>query len=160
MSHRVKIGIYASMTVGCMLLIFLMSAKDGGASMRLSDGMAQTFIGRVLSRMPSITGEGIGSDIRKYGHVAEFFLLGITSALFFGEIIVSESVGLMRSFLAALISALFCFAYACSDEFHQTFIAGRCGRFSDVGFDSAGYLAGILLILLFSIYKNRKPKSE
>ena len=34
-------------------------------------------------------------------------------------------------------SWLFCLAYAASDEWHQTFVAGRAGRLSDVALDAA-----------------------
>ena len=34
--------------------------------------------------------------------------------------------------------------YAVTDEFHQLFVPGRSGQFSDVVLDSAGALAGLL----------------
>ena len=37
-----------------------------------------------------------------------------------------------------LIAACISFAYACSDEFHQTFVGGRTGSPIDVGIDSVG----------------------
>ncbi len=37
-------------------------------------------------------------------------------------------------------SFAFCLFYACSDEFHQTFIPGRFGTLWDVGIDSVGML--------------------
>ena len=154
--HRIKICIYALMTAGVMLLIFLMSDEDAVSSTELSDGLVQTFIGRALAWMPSITGEGIGYDIRKYGHIAEYFLLGVSSTLLFGEIITFQRFDWARLFLSALSGALFCFAYACSDEYHQTFVEGRSGKFSDVGYDSIGYLTGTVLIFLFLILKKRK----
>lgn len=38
--------------------------------------------------------------------------------------------------------------YAASDEFHQLFVPGRSGRLTDVLIDSAGLLAGILVVCL------------
>jgi VanZ family protein len=38
------------------------------------------------------------------------------------------------------------FAYACSDEFHQTFVAGRHGTPVDVLIDAAGIATALLLI--------------
>ncbi|MBR5116337.1 MAG: VanZ family protein, partial [Lachnospiraceae bacterium] len=38
--------------------------------------------------------------------------------------------------------------YAASDEFHQSFVPGRSCMLGDVGIDSLGALAGILLCLL------------
>ena len=39
------------------------------------------------------------------------------------------------------------FVYACLDELHQSFIAGRDGKFADVGVDAIGFLTIALLIL-------------
>ncbi len=40
------------------------------------------------------------------------------------------------------------FAYACSDEWHQTFVEGRSGQVSDVGFDMLGATLAAAVILL------------
>ena len=40
-----------------------------------------------------------------------------------------------------------CFLYACSDEFHQLFIPGRSGQFSDVCIDLCGTCIGLVLFL-------------
>ena len=42
----------------------------------------------------------------------------------------------------------FCFLYACSDEYHQTFVPGRAGAMIDVAVDMAGVLFGLALVLL------------
>lgn len=47
---------------------------------------------------------------------------------------------IMQAVLPALIAIL----YACSDEWHQTFIPGRGGTIRDVGFDSLGVLIAFL----------------
>lgn len=41
-----------------------------------------------------------------------------------------------------VLSILICFLYACSDEYHQTFVEGRTGQFSDVVIDTIGGLLG------------------
>ena len=38
--------------------------------------------------------------------------------------------------------------YAAADEFHQLFVPGRSGQVSDVMLDSAGALAGLLILAL------------
>jgi VanZ family protein len=55
-----------------------------------------------------------------------------------------------------LISMSICFIFACIDEYHQTFIPGRTGQFSDVLIDMIGVIFGCLL---FNIYK-RSIKRE
>ena len=57
------------------------------------------------------------------------------------------------------IATVICALYASSDEFHQSFIANRDGRFGDVLIDSIGVMIGItitMLILLIIRMKNDK----
>jgi VanZ family protein len=48
---------------------------------------------------------------------------------------------------AVLIAVCIAFAYACSDEFHQTFVSGRTGTPVDVAIDSLGIGLAAWLIL-------------
>ena len=45
-----------------------------------------------------------------------------------------------------LIAVCVAFAYACTDEFHQTFVSGRTGTPVDVAIDSIGMAIAALLI--------------
>ena len=45
-----------------------------------------------------------------------------------------------------LIAVCIAFAYACTDEFHQTFVHGRTGTPVDVGIDSIGIAIAALLV--------------
>lgn len=151
MRNKKKIIVYGILMLLIMFFIYYMSAKDATESTTISNGFADTFIGKVLSVFPSITGEGIFYDIRKYGHISEYALLGVFSTLFFLE---------LKIWLPYVESIALCFLYACSDEFHQLFVPGRSGKFSDVGFDSIGYMIGIIIIYLFVRHKNSIIKSE
>ena len=55
----------------------------------------------------------------------------------------------------AIMSLVFSVVYASSDEFHQTFVAGRDGNIIDVLIDSSGALVGIIIssIIYFLIVK-------
>ena len=44
-----------------------------------------------------------------------------------------------------LLAFIFCFLYAVSDEWHQTFVPFREGVWTDVGFDSVGAFLGLKL---------------
>ena len=58
------------------------------------------------------------------------------------------------------ISIPIAYLYALSDEFHQTFIAGRTGRFRDTLIDLLGILIGFLIFsLLKKIKMPKKIKS-
>ncbi|SKB00724.1 VanZ like family protein [Caloramator quimbayensis] len=68
--------------------------------------------------------------IRKTAHFTEYFILCylIFNALY---------IDLSRK-KSLFLSLLFTFLYACSDEFHQMFIAGRGPSFKDVMIDTFG----------------------
>ena len=50
-----------------------------------------------------------------------------------------------------IISIVVCFVYACTDEFHQLFVDGRAGLFSDVIIDTIG--ATISFIIVDAIHR-------
>ena len=47
-----------------------------------------------------------------------------------------------------IASFVLTFGYACTDEFHQLFVPGRAGRFTDVLIDSSGALVLSLIVVL------------
>jgi VanZ family protein len=89
---------------------------------------------------------------RKSGHVFEYTIL--TSLLL---IILHYTKLDLR--IRILVSFICAFLFACTDEYHQTFIAGRTGHFMDVyTFDSAGMILGIMIYLVIHTVKNRTRK--
>jgi VanZ family protein len=111
----------------------------------MSKWLVQTAFGRMLVRLlPRITDRGAEIDLRKYAHMAEYAMLAVPSALFFRELLLQRRVPLR----ALGCSLVFCFLYACSDEYHQTFIPGRAGAMIDVAVDMAGVAFGLVLVLL------------
>jgi VanZ family protein len=83
----------------------------------------------------------IENVVRKGAHMTEYAILAILIYLWTGQ---WELTVFRKSCIAVLASAL----YACSDEVHQLFVAGRAGRFTDVMIDSAGALLGLALFLV------------
>lgn len=79
--------------------------------------------------------------IRKIAHITEYFVLYLFTFYALSKTSMTSNKKLIYSFL-------FCLFYACTDEFHQTFIPGRVGTLSDVGVDSVGMGLGILLGML------------
>jgi VanZ family protein len=73
---------------------------------------------------------------RKLGHVTGYALL---TALWWWALRGVVRRPLVVAFLIAL-------AYACTDEFHQTFVRGRTGTPVDVGVDAIGMAVAALLI--------------
>lgn len=137
------------LTAATMLLIFLMSAQDGTESGNLSDWLLNSSFGQTIIKiLPRLTEGGAGNDLRKYAHMAEYALLAFFSVHFFLELLL-ESVPAY----ALLCSFIFSFLYACSDEYHQTFVPGRAGQFSDVLIDMAGVVFSLTVVTLFCILR-------
>ncbi len=74
---------------------------------------------------------------RKPAHIAEYALL---SALIYRAL--SKTTKIKKLFIYTFIFTLL---YAISDEIHQHFVINRTGKITDVLFDTAGTLLGILI---------------
>lgn len=93
--------------------------------------------------------------IRKCAHMTEYAILAL---LVFGTL---GSYGMKIQRMRYWIAVGYVFGYASTDEFHQTFVAGRSGRFSDVCIDTAGAtIAMILLWLIISGVQKHKAKKQ
>jgi VanZ family protein len=77
--------------------------------------------------------------MRKLAHMTEYAIL--TAALFR-----ALRIHTARKALALLIAALMAILYGFSDEWHQTFVAGRQPSLRDVGLDTLG-IAGVSIWL-------------
>lgn len=128
-----------------MYLIFHMSAQDGTASAELSYKvscklvtLADTLLHKGLNPVQLAQhADRIHFYVRKLGHVSEYFALAASVSL---PLYVYRLRGLKLMFTAGI----FCILFACLDEYHQSFIAGRGPSFKDVGIDSIGILLGII----------------
>ena len=79
--------------------------------------------------------------VRKGAHVTEYIILCIS---FLTAFWVSGIRGKGRNIASFVLT----FGYACTDEFHQLFVLGRAGRFTDVLIDSSGALVLSLIVVL------------
>ena len=107
----------------------------------------------LFSNQPGVESTKLASNlcVRKLGHFSEYAILGFFACAYFSNIfrIGKEKIQFKTTFFT---SFLFCFSYAVSDEFHQTFVIGRDGNLIDVLLDSEGVLFGIIIsIILFSV---------
>ena len=144
-NHRLRLLLFGVLLVLVMLLIFYMSSKNGTDSHEMSNVLSTSFFGRILTRiLPMLTDNEITS-LRKYAHIFEFFCLGMSSFLFFYELFWVRRHRLLR---AALAASCWSFLYACTDEWHQTFVPERAGQVRDLGFDAAGFLPGVAVLCL------------
>lgn len=76
--------------------------------------------------------------IRKTAHFTEYFLLAVSVAF-------PLYVYGVRGIWLVLFAGAFCVGYACLDEYHQSFVAGRSPGKKDVLIDSLGIFCGIIL---------------
>lgn len=97
----------------------------------------------------------LNAPLRKVMHATVYFVLSIMIMLF-----INVMQKRKRYFMALLISTLICFIFACTDEFHQTFVGGRTGQFKDVIIDTSGALAGSLLYGTYFIAYKIGAKSK
>ncbi len=141
-----------------MLVIFNLSGQVGQASGRLSLQVTE----KIVDVIEVVRG-GDEEDayrltvklhpyVRKLAHMTEY---GILYTL------------LMLSFLASMVttrsmsfSILMSFLYACTDEFHQTFVSSRAGQFTDVCIDMTGVLAAVAVTLFIYSFWQERNRAE
>jgi len=78
--------------------------------------------------------------IRKTAHFSEYVILFL---LWYRSFRNTSQIAKKRMIIYSLLLAIL---YAFSDEFHQTFVSGRTGRWFDVGVDASGAVFGSLMV--------------
>lgn len=144
--------IFLALAILWMGTIFYMSNQPANISTVQSDGVINILSGvPVLGDvMDVLISNGTASFVvRKSAHMLSY---GLLSVLLFMSIYDNyKSIN-----KASIISLIITFLYACSDEFHQTFITGRSGEFRDVLVDSTGAIIFLLIIILITKFINKK----
>lgn len=135
--------------ISWMILIFWFSNQGGNISSEMSDGV----VSKIIFAVEKIGNISLNYEffvflVRKLAHFSLYFVLGILWMLLLKE----YRISLSKEFVYAI---LFCFLYACSDEFHQLFVPGRSGNLIDATIDLFGSLCSIFLISLFRRSKNK-----
>ena len=130
-----------------MYMIFSFSSQDGVTSSQLSY--------KVSYKIIETGGEILGADfepweidslatrfhgvVRKIAHMTEYFALAVAVAF-------PLYVYGLRGILLMLVAGMFCVAFACGDEYHQSYVEGRGPSTRDVLIDSFGVFWGIVLV--------------
>ena len=95
--------------------------------------------------------ENINYIFRKFAHAGVYFVLSILVLNLFLQIKNKLDIKFI------MLSIACCFAYACTDEFHQLYVVGRTGQFMDVAIDTAGAIAGtIFFYILYKLINKQK----
>ncbi len=143
-----------------MVIIFCFSSTPATTSGESSLMISQT----LLNAYEHITDLSYGESarqqvlleldhiVRKTAHFIEYAFLAAAWVLHF----MVRGKGFR---IGAGLSIFITSAYAATDEFHQTFVAGRSGQISDVLLDSCGAVTGALFFLsLIVIIKKLRNK--
>lgn len=151
-----KFLLYGAMSIACMYMIYWFSAQAGPESSELSKKVAKVIAGIIYVGFDSLGQaeklevlSGISFNVRKVAHFSEYALLGACLTATFWQFVQLFSGDKAKVLVASVLAFLCSVAYACSDEYHQLFVADRSGEIKDVFIDSSGALVGILFIAFF-----------
>ena len=136
------------------------SNESNGKSMKTIDKAVESTLGvtnktGITNKHPSNNKmkkfiEKINKPLRKVAHASEYCVFAVILIIALKN---SRVSGKKIYFIATII----CFLYACTDEYHQTFVNGRTGQFTDTLIDTAGGAIGcILVIIINKFFKKRK----
>lgn len=165
MKKRINIRqiIFIILSVACMVIIFMFSADNADDSSEKSGRIVEAVVKIFVSDYDEMTPEQqeeilgrISFAVRKTAHFTIYMALGFCVSGVFSKVkLISVNTP---------ITLIFCFLYACSDEFHQSFSPGRAPQFRDVMIDTAGALTGILTFVIlyktFLIIARRKGNTK
>ena len=148
-----KIILLLGLAIGWMFCIYKLSGMNSSNSNGKSTGLIGVFIEDTLditneygitnshpsdSKIAKVS-QLINPPMRKVMHASVYFVLA------FFIMILLNIIFEHRDFLIVLTLAfLICVGFAVSDEYHQTFVAGRTGQAIDVIIDSAGATFGLV----------------
>lgn len=90
----------------------------------------------------------MGANIRRVAHTVEFFFVGLFA---------SAAVACLGEYLPCarfryVLALLFCAVCSVGDQVHKIFVPGRHFDVIDLGFDAAGYVTAMLLVLLVAAW--------
>lgn len=141
--QKIKVWTLALLLGATLLFIFGNSLLDADASTEQSDSAYDLF-SWLFSRLTLLFP---GFSIRKLAHFTEFALLG-------GELFLLG--GFFRAPYMPLGALPLSFLVACTDEFLiQRRVPGRSGEWRDVLIDTAGAIAGMILVFLWILIKEK-----
>lgn len=90
----------------------------------------------------------VGANVRRVAHTVEFFFVG----LFASVVVVCFSRRPWSVCSRCVPVLLFCAACSVGDQVHKIFVPGRHFDMIDLGFDAAGYVTAMLLVLLVAAW--------
>lgn len=152
MDTKYKKVVYWIILIAWMIFIFYMSNQPAD----VSNGQSDFVLNLVETLGISISNNYVDiaiTIIRKGAHFTEYLIL---SLLYFN---------VLRMYInknkALIYSIGLSFIYAGTDEFHQLFVEGRAGRFTDVLIDTSGAATGSIIVLIIkNLITYKKAKNQ
>lgn len=144
-----KSKIFLILTILWMGVIFFFSSKPAEESTDMSMSVGRFFAHIFVPGYDDWPieeqyefAEKIDHPVRKTAHATEYAILGF---LIYGILWSSKKIekNKMKILCAIMIGGF----YAMTDEFHQIFVEGRAGLFTDVLIDTAGVILGVFIML-------------
>lgn len=157
------------MAIGWMIAIYKLSSMNSNNSNGKSTDIISIFIEDTLdiTNNYGITSSHpdeqkiekasqlINAPMRKVIHATVYFVLA-----FFIITLINIIFDHKKYFLSVCIVLALCILFATTDEYHQTFVAGRTGQLMDIIIDSAGAIAGILFYSTYHfVYRSGYKKA-
>lgn len=93
----------------------------------------------------------MGANIRRVAHTVEFFFVGLFASLV--AVCLDKRVSPTRLRCVSVLA--FCAVCSVGDQVHKIFVPGRHFDIIDLGFDAAGYVTAMLLVLLVAALARR-----
>ena len=125
-----------------MLIIFLFSNQPHSGT--ITHNMIKTYV----SSNDLVT--TLNFIIRKSAHVMEYLILFLLTHSLLKEYHTNSKK-------IIVLSLIFCFLYACSDEYHQSLVPGRTSQFKDVIIDIT---TPTLITSIYLLSKNTKTSKK
>ena len=151
--------------------IWILTEQNVEQTSSLSESTARAVEGRVADVQPETAGETqagdaagdagstatvahpdpltpvrlwMGANIRRVAHTVEFFFVGLFASA--TAACLGECLPCAR--FRYVLALLFCAVCSVGDQVHKIFVPGRHFDMIDLGFDAAGYVTAMLLVLL------------
>ena len=146
------------LTVAWMCIIFGFSANNAEESTVQSNTVTEMLIKLFNPDFENMDEceqqkmiEAYDGIVRKLAHFTAYAVLGFLLCL----CIYNAPVLVVKPYLWSMAA---CTAFAATDEYHQTFVDGRAGRFTDILIDSTGAMCGV--VVLIAVIKNKTGKKR
>ena len=149
MTIKIRHLILPTLLIFQMCFIFIMSSFGHNSS----DAQSNLFVDFIAQNFPHVR-HGLENNlislstliflVRKTAHFTEYAIL---SSLFFLNLKSWQKPKNSTS-MNMLLSLIFSFLYACTDELHQIFVPGRSAQFRDILIDTLGASFGATITYL------------